>query len=143
MCKCGLENIKNMCLLHLLESSTGIFPWSFYFFVLLRLSVEETSYKLHWVCIPQLVEYNYYAVLQKNDSPTLVEIKGRVINADDDFYMQRNRIYSDIVDYEVPWIDCEMYIAGPVTIVLFSEGSCKNLKQVLLYVNYKNEIGFM
>lgn len=95
------------------------------------------------MCIPQLVEYNYYAVLQKNDSPTLVEIKGRVINADDDFYMQRNRIYSDIVDYEVPWIDCEMYIAGPVTIVFLSEGSCKNLKQVLLYVNYKNEIGFM
>lgn len=69
-----------------------------------------------------------------------MEIKGKVINADDDFYMQNNRIYSDIVDYEMPWIDCEMYVVGAVTIVLLSEGSYKNLKQVLLCVSYKNEI---
>lgn len=53
------------------------------------------------MCIPQLVEYIYQAVLQKNNSPTVVEIKGRVINADYYFYMQNNIIYSDIFDYEM------------------------------------------
>lgn len=32
----------------------------------------------------------------------LVEIKAGAISTDDDFYMQKNRIYSDIVGYEMP-----------------------------------------
>lgn len=36
-----------------------------------------------------------------------------------------------------------LWNVGTVTIVLLSEGSCKNMKQVLLCVSYKNEIGFI
>lgn len=53
------------------------------------------------MCIPQLEEYIYQAVLQKNNSPTIVEIKSRVTNAYDYFYMQKSRIYSDVFDYEM------------------------------------------
>lgn len=36
-----------------------------------------------------------------------------------------------------------LWNVGAVTLVLVSEGSCKNLKQVLLCVSYKNGIGFI
>lgn len=43
--------------------------------------------------------------------------------------MQKNSIYSDIVDYEMPWIDYETYTVGVVTILLLAKSDCKNLKK--------------